>query len=95
MNQPNPNQTKSNEPQKPQKAAIKVQISLQRVVVMVVGAGRGPLVQASVDAIKLSGIDKYLRLSIKIYALEKNPSSVVTMKAKKKLNWTTQSQVFC
>ena len=41
-------------------------------VVMVVGAGRGPLVRASFAASKACGH------AIKVYAIEKNPNAVVT-----------------
>lgn len=41
-------------------------------VVMVVGAGRGPLVQESLVAAEKAG-----RL-IKVYAIEKNPNAVLT-----------------
>ncbi len=41
-------------------------------IVMVVGAGRGPLVDASLRAAK--SVDR----EIKIYAVEKNPGAVVT-----------------
>jgi type II protein arginine methyltransferase len=39
---------------------------------MVVGAGRGPLVRASLNAAKLS--DR----KVHVYAVEKNPNAVVT-----------------
>ena len=41
-------------------------------IVMVVGAGRGPLVDASLRAAK--SVDR----EVKIYAVEKNPGAVVT-----------------
>ncbi|GMH32226.1 hypothetical protein BSKO_00060 [Bryopsis sp. KO-2023] len=43
------------------------------IIVMVVGAGRGPLVRASLKASKRSG------RTIKVYAVEKNPNAVVTL----------------
>lgn len=43
------------------------------IVVMVVGAGRGPLVRASLQAAKETG------RKIRIYAVEKNPNAVVTL----------------
>lgn len=43
------------------------------VVLMVVGAGRGPLVRASLIA-----ADK-ARRRLKVYAVEKNPNAVVTL----------------
>jgi protein arginine N-methyltransferase 5 len=39
---------------------------------MVVGAGRGPLVTASLNAAQLADQE------IKIYAVEKNPNAVIT-----------------
>lgn len=39
---------------------------------MVVGAGRGPLVTASLNAADLTCLD------VKIYAVEKNPNAVIT-----------------
>ncbi|CAM9602939.1 unnamed protein product [Sphacelaria rigidula] len=43
-------------------------------VLMVVGAGRGPLVQASLKAGKTAG------RSLKVYAVEKNPNAVITLR---------------
>lgn len=40
----------------------------------VVGAGRGPLVQASLKAGKTAG------RSLKVYAVEKNPNAVITLR---------------
>ena len=42
--------------------------------VMVVGAGRGPLVRASINASKSTGV------RVKLYALEKNPNAIVTLR---------------
>lgn len=42
-------------------------------VLMVVGAGRGPLVRASIAAAQQAG-----RKVKKIYAVEKNPNAVIT-----------------
>jgi len=41
-------------------------------VIMVVGAGRGPLVRASLAAGEESG------RKVRVYAVEKNPNAVVT-----------------
>merc|ERR1711865_879032 len=41
--------------------------------IMVVGAGRGPLVAASLRAATTAGVN------VKIYAVEKNPNAVVTL----------------
>jgi len=46
------------------------------VVVMVVGAGRGPLVAASLAASKRAGIQ------IRVFAVEKNPNAVVTLQSR-------------
>ncbi|KAJ3395356.1 hypothetical protein HDU92_006012 [Lobulomyces angularis] len=50
-------------------------------VVMVVGAGRGPLVQNSLNAANRSG------RKVKIYALDKNPNAYVVLLEKKKSLW--------
>lgn len=44
-----------------------------RLVIMVVGAGRGPLVRASLQAAKRT------RRSVHVYAVEKNPNAVLTL----------------
>ncbi|KAI6647232.1 Protein arginine N-methyltransferase 5-like [Oopsacas minuta] len=44
------------------------------VVVMVVGAGRGPLVKGTISASKATGI------SVKIFAVEKNPNAIITLR---------------
>ena len=47
--------------------------SSQTVVVAVVGAGRGPLVQASLNASRKANV------AVKIYAVEKNPNALNTL----------------
>ncbi|KAG0451442.1 hypothetical protein HPP92_026247 [Vanilla planifolia] len=47
--------------------------STSQTVLMVVGAGRGPLVRASLQAAEETG------RKIKVYAVEKNPNAVVTL----------------
>ncbi|XP_020245185.1 protein arginine N-methyltransferase 5 isoform X2 [Asparagus officinalis] len=47
--------------------------STSRTVLMVVGAGRGPLVRASLQAAEETG------RKLKVYAVEKNPNAVVTL----------------
>ncbi|KAJ6819644.1 protein arginine N-methyltransferase 5 isoform X1 [Iris pallida] len=47
--------------------------STTRMVLMVVGAGRGPLVRASLQAAEETG------RKLKVYAVEKNPNAVVTL----------------
>lgn len=50
-------------------------------VVMVVGAGRGPLVEKTLKA--SAQTDKY----VKIYAVEKNPNAIITLKVIRDLRW--------
>ncbi|XP_014230070.1 protein arginine N-methyltransferase 5 [Trichogramma pretiosum] len=54
------------------------------IVVMVVGAGRGPLVRAALNA-SIS-----TRTTIKLYAVEKNPNAIITLQALKKEMWGDQ-----
>ncbi|KAJ1420140.1 S-adenosyl-L-methionine-dependent methyltransferase [Sesbania bispinosa] len=65
--------------------------SSKTVVLMVVGAGRGPLVRASLQAAEETG------RKLKVYAVEKNPNAVVTLHALLKLEgWEdTVSIVSC
>lgn len=51
------------------------------LVVMVVGAGRGPLVRALLNA-----ADKAER-KVKVYAVEKNPNAIVTLMSQKEETW--------
>eukprot|EP00659_Diplonema_papillatum_P022560 gene22560-34523_t len=53
---------------------LKAKFPGRQIVVMVVGAGRGPLVKAALDAARQTGTD------VKVYAVEKNPNAVVTLK---------------
>ncbi|RDX67237.1 Protein arginine N-methyltransferase 1.5, partial [Mucuna pruriens] len=53
--------------------------SAKTIVLMVVGAGRGPLVRASLQAAEETG------RKLKVYAVEKNPNAVVTLHALIKL----------
>jgi protein arginine N-methyltransferase 5 len=52
-----------------------------RIVLMVLGAGRGPLVDAALNASQSTGID------IKIYAIEKNPHAIIILQNKCKYFW--------
>jgi len=45
----------------------------QKIVLMVVGAGRGPLVKAALTAAGQAN------RNIKVYAVEKNPNAVITL----------------
>jgi protein arginine N-methyltransferase 5 len=59
-------------------------------VVMVVGAGRGPLVRASLAAAKQA------RKELRVYAVEKNPNAVVTLKSlKASEGWDNVTVVDC
>ena len=51
------------------------------IILMVLGAGRGPLVQASINASKSTGI------KIRLYAIEKNPHAVIILKNKNNKKW--------
>ncbi|XP_019415724.1 PREDICTED: protein arginine N-methyltransferase 1.5-like [Lupinus angustifolius] len=53
--------------------------SVKTTVLMVVGAGRGPLVRASLQAAEETG------RKLKVYAVEKNPNAIVTLHALIKL----------
>ena len=52
--------------------SVKVSCVLCSSVIMVVGAGRGPLVRASIQAAKKA--DR----KVKMYAVEKNQNAIVT-----------------
>ncbi|KAF0925098.1 hypothetical protein E2562_015388 [Oryza meyeriana var. granulata] len=49
------------------------EVSTTKTVLMVVGAGRGPLVRASLQAAEETG------RKLKVYAVEKNPNAVITL----------------
>ncbi|KAL6261469.1 hypothetical protein P5V15_006559 [Pogonomyrmex californicus] len=51
------------------------------IVIMVVGAGRGPLVTASLNAAEMA----YWK--VKVYAVEKNPNAVITLQALQRDMW--------
>ena len=60
------------------------------VVVMVVGAGRGPLVAASLSASTASGVP------IKVYAVEKNRNAVITLRNRCRMEaWTNVEVISC
>ncbi|KAH9502616.1 Protein arginine N-methyltransferase 5 [Bulinus truncatus] len=60
----------------------------KQVVIMVVGAGRGPLVRASLAAAEDIGVK--LR---KLYAIEKNPNAVITLENIKDEEWGDRVEV--
>ncbi|KYQ48785.1 Protein arginine N-methyltransferase 5 [Trachymyrmex zeteki] len=51
------------------------------IVIMVVGAGRGPLVTASLNAAKMAYRE------VKVYAVEKNPNAIITLQALQRDMW--------
>ncbi|MCL4145083.1 UNVERIFIED_CONTAM: hypothetical protein GTU68_061219, partial [Idotea baltica] len=53
----------------------------KEIVLMVVGAGRGPLVRKALSAAQIA------QRKVKIYAVEKNPNAVVTLQAQQDENW--------
>jgi len=60
-------------------------------VLMVLGAGRGPLVDSYISAIRALDTKDY---RFKIYALDKNPSSVRSLLYKQKHHWVDPSGTF-
>lgn len=58
----------------------------RRFIIMVLGAGRGPLVDNMILAI---GALKAKKHQFKIYAVDKNPSSVIALKYKHRSGWST------
>lgn len=60
------------------------------VVIMIVGAGRGPLVRATVNA------SANTKIKVKIYVVEKNPNAVVTLQANMDEIWDSNDiTLFC
>eukprot|EP00096_Caligus_rogercresseyi_P011740 TRINITY_DN4721_c0_g1_i1.p1 TRINITY_DN4721_c0_g1~~TRINITY_DN4721_c0_g1_i1.p1 ORF type:complete len:624 (+),score=187.06 TRINITY_DN4721_c0_g1_i1:30-1874(+) len=57
------------------------------LVVMVLGAGRGPLVRAALKAADMAG------RKIRVFAVEKNPNAVVTLLAQKEEDWGERVKV--
>nr|XP_034196482.1 protein arginine N-methyltransferase 5 isoform X2 [Osmia lignaria] len=53
----------------------------RKIIIMVVGAGRGPLVHASLNAAEMAN------QQIKVYAVEKNPNAVLTLQALERDVW--------
>ncbi|XP_042974939.1 protein arginine N-methyltransferase 1.5-like [Carya illinoinensis] len=62
-----------------QDRVLEEKASTLTIVLMVVGAGRGPLVRASLQAAEETG------RKLKIYAVEKNPNAIVTLHSLVKL----------
>ena len=59
----------------------------KELTLMVVGAGRGPLVRASINASNKTG------RKIRIFAVEKNPNAVVTLQQQQLEMWGEQVKV--
>ncbi|KAK3861183.1 hypothetical protein Pcinc_032814 [Petrolisthes cinctipes] len=59
----------------------------KEIVLMVVGAGRGPLVRRALAAAKRA------QARLKVYAVEKNPNAVVTLQAQQDEDWGTKVTV--
>lgn len=64
-----------------EKALKDVDETVAKPVIMIVGAGRGPLVQAALNASYI------LRRRIKVYAIEKNPYAVSTLQDRVLHEW--------
>lgn len=60
----------------------------KELVVMVVGAGRGPLIRAVLNAAELTGC------KLQVYAIEKNPHAVNTLQALVRELWPGKVTVF-
>ncbi|KAJ3154552.1 hypothetical protein HDU86_004681 [Geranomyces michiganensis] len=56
-------------------------------ILMVVGAGRGPLVQRALQAAESA------KRRVKLYAVEKNPNAIVTLRARQENEWGDLVQV--
>ncbi len=59
----------------------------KEVVIMVLGAGRGPLVRASLKAANISG------RKVRVFAVEKNSNAIVTLLAQKEEEWGDRVEV--
>ncbi|KAI9206931.1 PRMT5 arginine-N-methyltransferase-domain-containing protein [Polychytrium aggregatum] len=59
----------------------------ESIVVMVVGAGRGPLVDCALRAAEAAG------RKIRVYALEKNPNAIVILRHKQQMQWRNKVEV--
>lgn len=66
------------------KAVEKISLDVETPVIMIVGAGRGPLVQATLNASYI------LNKKIKVYAVEKNPFAINTLIDRVKNEWHNQ-----
>ena len=64
------------------------QIGQKTTIIMVVGAGRGPLVRATLNAAKNTG------RKAKIYVVEKNPNAILTLSALLDEMWKDEGEFF-
>lgn len=67
-----------------QKALEDLPSDIETPVIMVVGAGRGPLVQATINASLI------VQRKVKIYAVEKNPFAINTLEDRVENEWGNQ-----
>ena len=67
-----------------QRALEDVPLDVEVPVIMVVGAGRGPLVQASINASIIA------RRKVKVYAVEKNPFAINTLEDRVRNEWNNE-----
>ncbi|XP_029658740.1 protein arginine N-methyltransferase 5 [Formica exsecta] len=65
----------------------KIKEEERKIVIMVVGAGRGPLVTASLNAAEMAYQE------VKVYAVEKNPNAVITLQALQRDIWKNKVTV--
>ena len=56
------------------------------VTIVVAGAGRGPLVMRAIQAFRQLQLEPSFRVSLRVYAIEKNPSAVVYLESMAKHN---------
>lgn len=57
-----------------------------QAIIMVVGAGRGPLVRSTINA------SKNTKRKIHIFVIEKNPNAIVTLQALREELWSEESE---
>lgn len=64
-----------------------IDMKVKNIVIAVIGAGRGPLVKASLKAADLAAVD------VKVYAVEKNENAIPTLMMYQKNIWGNSVQV--
>lgn len=60
---------------------------VSQAILMVVGAGRGPLVRCAFNASKNVG------RNIKVYVIEKNPNAIVTLSGLQEVMWKDKGEI--